>query len=255
MTGLPAIDGGVDRFYDDTQSFETVGSYAAMQFLEDFIGAGHSSIPAAGSPSNGYAWVKKIVGAAPPTVSVVANSACGQVACALTATSEKQDAVLSFNDSLTLDGTKKLNFEARVALSVAPSASGVQAVFGLAQAWIDGPDNNTHLLEFGCSANANLVLRVKDGAGLVSQAAAKLISPSTQIVLDTNFHIFRIDMTDPTNVGFYVDGDRVNANYSLAYSSTGAAAIFQPYVAVYKPSGTGVATLTVDKIDIWSQRA
>lgn len=256
MGSQAVVDAGVDRFFDDTQLYETVASYSALQFVEDFIGAGHSAgIPAFGSPVAGYPWVKKIVGAAPPTLALVSNAPGGQVSAALTSASEKQEATLYWNDGLSLDGTKKLNFEARIALAAQPSAPGVQAVFGLAQAWIDGPDNNARFLEFGCSGNGNLSLRVKDAAGLVTMAAAPLSSPSSQILLDTNFHIFRIDMTDPTNVGFYFDGARVNANFSLSFASTGSSAIFQPYVSVYKPSGTGIATLNIDKIDVWGQRS
>ena len=138
----------VQSFYDDA-TFETVEQMSPVQFGDDFVGAGHTAgIPAAGSPVAGYPWVKKIVGAAPPTVALVSNAACGQVALALTSTSEKEDAVLYWNDALTIDVTKIASIEVRAALSVAPSAAGVQMVLGLAAAWIDGPDNNTHYLEF-----------------------------------------------------------------------------------------------------------
>ena len=53
--------------WDDT-NMETVASSAALQFDDDFIGAGHTAgVPAAGAPAAGYPWVKKIVGAGPPT--------------------------------------------------------------------------------------------------------------------------------------------------------------------------------------------
>jgi len=242
----------VETFFDDA-TFETVFSMAPLQFNEDFIGAGHGAgIPAAGSPAAGYPWVKKIVGAAPPTVALVSNAAGGQVACALTATSEKQDAALYWNDSLAIDVTKIASFEARAAASVLPSAAGVQLVLGLAAAWIDGPDNNVKYLEFGCTANGNLLCRAQDGTTQASIAAAQI--GGAAITLDTAFHIFRISAEDPTDVAFFYDGNRVNAVGSIKYAATGANAILQPYLAVYKPSGTGVATLTVDKIDIFANR-
>lgn len=257
MTSNASIDAGIDRIFDDTQSYETVASYAALQFLEDFIGAGHTAgIPAAGSPIAGYPWVAKLVKTAgSPTAALVANAAGGQVAIALDATSEKQEATLTWNDNLSLDATKKLNFEARIKLGVPPSATGVQAVFGLAQSWIDGPDNNTRLIQFGCKANNGLTLRMIDSGALVSQAAAYLYAPATQVALDTSFHVFRIDISDPADIGFYMDGSRLNAKGSFAFTSIGANAILQPYFSVYKPAGTGLATLTVDKADVWSQRA
>lgn len=241
---------GVQTFYEDG-SFETVMPMAPLLLEEDFIGAGHSAIPAAGSPSVGYPWVKKIVGAAPPTCAQVANAAGGQVQLALTSASEKQDVVLYWNDSLAIDVTKGGHFEARAALTVPPSASGVQMVMGLAAAWIDGPDNNVKYLEFGCTANANLLVRSQDGTTQNSIAAA---NAAGAIALDTGFHIFRISAADVTDIGFMVDGNRVNAVGSIQYAATGANAILQPYIAVYKPSGTGVATLVVDKVDLWSNR-
>jgi len=66
--------------------------------------------------------------------------------------------------------------------------------------------------------------------------------------------VFRIDCSDVTDIGFYLDGNRVNASKSITYAATGANAILQPYFAVYKPSGTGVATLVADKIDLWANR-
>src|ERR1700743_1733514 len=98
MTTIPGsirdADGNVRSIYD-TNTAETIIRYNPIVFEDDFVGAGHTAgIPAAGSPGAGYAWVKKIVGAGPPTVAVVANGAGGIVACALTSTSEKEDAAL-----------------------------------------------------------------------------------------------------------------------------------------------------------------
>lgn len=255
MADLGTLDGQVPRVFDDTQAYETVLPYACMGFLEDFLGAGHGAIPSAGSPSVGYPWVKKIVGAGPPTLAVVANAACGVVAAALAATSEKEEATIYWNDGVAVDVTKKPQIEFRAALTVPPSAAGVQSVWGLSSAWIDGPDNATRLIEFGVTANNGLICRMTDTAGLVTKNAAYLYSASTQVALDTNFHIFRIDMTNIADIGFYVDGARVNAVNSFAFTTTGANAIMQPYASVYKPSGTGLATLQIDKIDVWSQRA
>ena len=255
MTDQATIDAGTDRIYDDTQAYETVLSYAPLQFLEDFIGAGHSAgLPAMGSPVAGYPWVKKIVGSGPPTAALVSNAAGGQAALTLVSTSEKEEATLTWNDNLSLDETKKLNIEIRAALSVPPSASGVQAVWGLAQAWIDGPANNARYLQFGVTANNALLLLSKDGINTYSIAAAYLATPTTQITLDTNFHMFRIDSSNPADIGFYVDGARVNAVGSITWSATAANSIMQPYLSVYKPSGAGLATLTIDKVDIWGSR-
>ena len=251
MTTRAKYINGIQTFYDD-KNFETMMPMAALQFADDFIGAGHTAgLPAAGSPVAGYPWVKKIVGAAPPTVALISNASGGQCQNALTATSEKQDAALYWNDNLSIDVTKGAVFECRAALTVPPSAASLQMVLGLAAAWIDGPDNNVKYLEFGATANANLLVRSQDGTTQSSIAAS---NAGVAVALDTAFHVFRIDCSDVTDIGYYFDGARVNASKSIVYAATGANAILQPYLAVYKPSGTGVATLVADKVDIWANR-
>jgi hypothetical protein len=251
MTTRSKYRSNILTFFDDATN-ETVLPMAPLLFADDFIGAGHTAgIPAAGSPAAGYPWVKKIVGAAPPTVALASNASGGQVQLALAATSEKEDAVLYWNDNLAIDVTKIAVWEARVALSVLPSAAGVQAVFGLAAAWIDGPDNNVKYLEFGCTANNTLLVRSQDGT---TQASVAALNAGVAVTLDTAFHTFRISAENPADVAFYFDGNRVNATGSIGYAATGANAILQPYAAVYKPSGTGLATMLIDKVDVWSNR-
>jgi hypothetical protein len=247
------FEGGILREFDDAQQHETVFVNAPLLFAEDFIGAGHSSgIPSSGAPAVGYPWVKKIVGAAPPTVALITNAAGGVVTCALTSASEKQDAAIYWNDNFAVDMTKKAGFEIRAALQVTPNAAGVQMVLGFQSAWVDGPDAATFYLSFGCTANGNLIIRSKDGVTTSSIVAAPV--GGAQIVLDTNYHIFRIDVTEPTDVGFYLDGVRVNAAGSIKFAATGSNAVLQPYTSVYKAAGAGVASLAIDKIDVWAGR-
>jgi hypothetical protein len=52
---------------------------SSLQYRDDFLGAGSAVIPAAGSAESGVDWVKKIVGAAPPTVGALANAVGGQI--------------------------------------------------------------------------------------------------------------------------------------------------------------------------------
>lgn len=239
--------------YEDLTQ-ETVASGAPFQFSDEFVGAGHTAgIPAAGSPTAGYPWVKKIVGAAPPTVALVANGAGGLIACTLLATSEAEEASLYFNDSLCVDTTKIGQAEWRAALSVAPSAAGVQAFVGLGSAWVGGPQNLARYMGFGWSASAALLIWSKDGQGNTYSFAAAQIGGSA-ITSDTNEHIFRIDWANPADIAFYYDGNRVNAVGSVVWAATSANAILQPWSTAYKPSGTGLATLTLDKIDVFNGR-
>lgn len=232
----------------DVSTQEVVGINSPLYFDDDFIGAGHNAgIPAAGAPVAGYAWVKKIVGAAPPTVALVANAAGGQIACTLTATSEKQDAALYWNDNLSLDATKGLVWQARAQLTVLPSAAGVQAVWGLQSAWIDGPNNAAEYIRFGATANGAVLMTAFDGVTTYSLATGVT-------VLATDFHHYRIDCTVPTDIKFFIDGVQVSSTGQIGFAATGAAAILQSYMSAYKPAGTGVATITADAIGAWNFR-
>ena len=239
--------GGNAGMYD-AYTGETTFSAAALFFEDDFVGGGHTAgVPAAGSPVAGYPWVKKIVGAAPPTVAPVANAVGGQMAMALTSTSEKQDATLYMNDNLSFDVTKGLVWEARAQLSVLPSAAGAQIVMGVSSAWIDGPDNASYYLEFGAKANGAISMRSKDGV-TTNEIATGLV------VANTEWHTYKIDATDPTNVGFYIDGVQYNNQGQISFAATGANAVLQGYAAAYKASGTAVGSLTIDNMQIRGNR-
>lgn len=239
--------GGVQTFFDDV-SFENVFKMSPFQYRDDFIGPGSTVIPAAGSAESGVDWVKKIVGTGPPTVAEVANAIGGQVACTLTSTSEKQDAALYWGDKKAIDVTKGVVFECRVNLAVLPSAAGVQAVFGLASDWIDGPDNNTCYLQVGATANGVLNVRSFDGTTTKSVAAGVT-------VINTDFVTLRIDCTDVTDVKMYINGAQVTATGLINFAATGTLAVLQPYFGMYKPSGVGVGTLKVDYAKIWMNRS
>jgi hypothetical protein len=247
MTTKSKYAAGVLTLYDGT-THERVLPVSPILFYQDFLGAGFESFPAAGSAAPGADFVKKIVGAGPPTVAGVSKAIGGQVACVLTATSEKQDAVLYWDDNLALDATKGLVFEARAQLSVLPSAAGVQAVWGVASNWIDGPDNNTAYLEFGATASGAILIRSFDGTTQNSIFSGVTVQP-------TEWHVYRIDATVLTDVKFFIDGVQVTAAGVINWAAAGTLAVLQPYLAAYKPSGAGLATLTLDFVRAWMNRS
>jgi hypothetical protein len=237
---------GVQRFFD-SDTFETVHQMSPLVFRDDFLGAGAVVVPAAGSAESGADWVKKIVGAAPPTVAGVANAIGGQVACTLTSASQKQDAALYWGDQKGLDATKGLIFEARFKLSVLPSAAGVQAYVGVGSDWIDGIDNNTCYIQVCATANGALLVRSYDGVTTVSAASGVTL-------LTTDWAIVRIDASDLTDVSIFINGVKVTTSGQINFAATGTLAVLQPLMGCYKPSGTGVATLLVDSVKAWSNR-
>lgn len=233
----------------DAATGETLVRMSAVILDEDFIGPGHTTIPAAASPATGYPWVQKVVKTGgSPSLAIIANSSAGIVRGALDATSEKQEATIYANDSLNWDMTKSAIFECRAAFHVLPSAAGVEIVFGLHSAWIDGPDNASFYADFQANGSGLINFRTKDGVNTKS-------NPSTLTTVVDAFHNFRIDATDPTNVLFFIDNVQQNTPGQMTFAATGANAILQPYFTVYKPSGTGVGTFDLDMVQVAMNRS
>jgi hypothetical protein len=235
------------RTFYDLITQETVARFQPCLLDEDFLGAGHSSIPASGSPATGYPWVQKLVKTAgSPSAAVVANSAAGIVALALDATSEKQEATLYANDQRNWDVTKNLTFETRVAFATLPTTS-VEIVFGLQAAWIDGPDNSAEYVRFQASASGLVNMQTYDGTTTTSASSGVTLVAGA-------FHVFRIDASSVTNVRFFIDGVETSTTGQFQFAATGANAVLQPYTSVYKASGTGVGTVQVDMIQAATDR-
>jgi hypothetical protein len=241
------VTGDAQSLYDAATS-ETIVRYSAAMIDEDFVGPGHTTIPTQGSPAAGYPWVKRTVQTGgTPSVGPVANAGGGIIRLALDSTSEKQEATLYANDALNWDVTKSAIFEARISNHVLPTGNG-EMVFGLQSAWIDGPDNASFYARFQQLASGVVNLQTKDGVQTLSKASG------ITLVVDA-FHIFRIDATDPTNVRFFIDGAEVSTPGLLSFAATGASAILQPYVSVYKASGTGVGSIDLDMIQVGMNRS
>jgi len=241
--------GGVQQFFDDAQSYETVERMSGLRFIDDFVGAGSQVIPAVGSAVGGFPWVKKLVQTAGvPAVAGVANAAGGVLQCAIDATSEKQEATLYWGDSKGLDVTKGFVIEFRANLHVLPSVAGVEAVFGVSSNWIDGPDNAAEYLEFGANGSGAISLRSQDGT------TQKSIASGFSAIAD-GWHVYRIDANNLADIRYFIDGSQVSQANTIGFAATGASAILQPYASVYKPSGAGVGTLQVDYVKAFANRA
>lgn len=242
------VTGDLQAEFDNATS-ETITRIAAALLDEDFLGAGHlTSFPT--SPTAGYPWVAKIVGAAPPTVGVVSNFGGGAAACTLAATSEAEEALLYAGDQLNWDPAKSLVWESRLALTVLPSTANVEAVWGVHSAYVAGPDNTTTYIDFQVLGSGAVNCRIKDGV-----SSAQSVATGVTLVASA-FHNFRFDCSDPTNVQFYIDGVKVSPaapTAPMTFAATGA--VMQPYFEVYKPSGTGLATMQIDSAQLGMNRS
>lgn len=241
--------------------YETIRRESAVQFYDDFEGPDFA-IPAAGSQESGCMWVKKIVGAGPPTLAKVADMAGGVIACTLTADDQKQDAALYWNDQLTLPLNTAavsgavgcgLIFEARVRLAVLPTtatAVTARAIWGLAGAWADNAVSATRAI-FSCEGGGDGLIKASTDDNTTDSG---LITTATSVTA-AQWATYRIDLTDPTSIKFYIDGTRVasGTTFSMIGAPT-ASVVLQPYVSVMKTNKAGVATLYVDYVRVWHDR-
>lgn len=235
---------GLQAFYD-ASTFETYKVMGANEFIDDFHGA-DLVIPATGSDESGCKWTSKIVGAAPPTVAKTADAVNGEIACALTADSQKQDAALHMDDQLTFSLAQGVIWEARVKLSVLPSAAAVIASFGLWGAWGDGGS----AYRVGFTAEGDGVIDCESDDNATDTQATSGVTVTT-----ADWKIYRIDATTQSNIKFYIDGARVAASTTFANAASAANAKCQPHFGMYKASGTGVGTMLVDYVKVWQNRA
>lgn len=233
--------------YYDSATFETVGRCAPVQFYDDFL-TPSLVIPAAGALESGVAWAKKIVGAAPPTVAALANETNGAVKCALTADVQKQDAGLYFADQKVFSLAQGLIFEARLKVSTLPTLHA-EAVWGLTGDWADGPDAITYSCFFTADGSGEVFCEKDDNA--TDESATSGVT-----VVNTAYHIYRIDATAADDIRFYIDGEPVATGTTFDWAASAANSKVQPYLGMYKVGDdAGVGDITVDYVRVWQARS
>jgi hypothetical protein len=249
MTTIPTVfldrDGNNKAFADRSTS-ESIFPLQTQLLLEDFINS-NATIPTAGSPVIGYPWVKKLtLTSGSPTVGYVANALGGQVQLALDATNEAQEAALYANDQRAWDLSKGTVFEAVAALSVVPSVAGVEMVLGMQPAWISGPDNAAYYSRFQVNGSGLVNCQSKDGVNTFSVSSGVTLTAGV-------FNVFRIDLSDPTSVAYYINGVKVGGA-GISFAATGANAVLQPYASMYKTASAGLGTMLLGSIKLASAK-
>lgn len=177
---------------------------------------------------------------------IVADESNGAIACLLDATNEAQESGLTFGNQRPFALNRGLNIEFRAALSVVPTGNGI-VVFGLAGDKNAAPNSVAESIWFRLDASAAVTVETDDTSNETSQVATGVTLTAGE------YKTFRIDCTDPTNVKFYINGDRVAPSTTFNMNTVAALAL-QPYVHVSKASGTGVGTLKIDYIRVWQNR-
>lgn len=180
-----------------------------------------------------------------PTIAYVADTVNGVFKLAHDATSELQSMTLSWADQLMIDPTKKPIFEARLKVDFAGAtfSADQRIVIGLAAASNATLDSNTHHAWFRIEgANLNILCETDDGT-------TDNDDKDTEIdIVDDTFTTFRIDMSDLSDIRFYVDGKPSKFATALSASAMTASNLLQPYIEIQKDAGTEVETVTIDYV-------
>lgn len=225
----------------DYSSAETINPISQIMLYDDFIGA-DVVIPASGSDESGCIWTKKIVGAAPPTVAIAANTVNGVVACTLTSDSQAQTAILHADDQKVWDSGQGLIFEARIKLSVLPT-DVAEIVIGLASDYA-APDSTTYNAMFTADGDGALTCESDDN----TTDSGAIASGTT--LDNATWAILRIDCSNESDVKFYINGVRVASSTTFVVQGP-----LQPFIGCYKASGAGVGTIQVDYVRVWQNRS
>lgn len=210
-------------------------------WADDFVGIEYT-IPSI--PTVGMRYTRKNQGAG--DLMVVGDTTGGVLAASLTSGSAKQEGALFMSDQRTVNLEKGAVFEARVRTSVLPT-SGSKMFIGLCGDYADGPDSITQSLWFALNGDGSVLCEIDDGT--TDQSVDSGIDFGT-----AEWHDLVIDATDKSNVKFYIDGVRVLSTTTFNFAALGANATLQPYIGVYKASGTSVGTLQVDWARFYSGR-
>lgn len=226
----------------DAATFETLHTSYPVVYVEDFLGA------AGGGPFDGTTkWNVVDVGAA--TEAIVADSSNGLFALTLTSANEAQDTVLYHNDNRTFDVGNGLIFETKVNVAVSPG-TGVCSVWGMADD--HNLDKDTVAAAAWFRLDASLVLKVESDDTTNNNDD---VATGITLVAGT-FYVFRIDFTTLADVKFYVDGVRVASGTTFDMSNLSAAEEqMQPYFSQDKATGTGLGTMEIDYVKIFSNRS
>ena len=236
---------GKQVFYDSS-TFETIEAQYPISFYDDFLGA-DVTIPVFGSDESGCKWVVKDISAAgTPTCAKLANEVNGVIELDLDATVEVQTIEMDFDDQLVFSIAQGLIFEARISMSVLPTASAARGIFGMGGAWV--AEGAAHRVGFEI-LTAGVINAEEDDA--VTDTPG---STGVTAVAGT-YNIFRIDCTTQTDIKFFIDGVRVAASTTFNNASAAGNLKMQPYFGCTKTSNAAQATMVVDYIKIFQNRS
>ena len=174
----------------------------------------------------------------------------GNAVLTITADATQQEAgVLAAGNSLDWDPTKGLIFETRIKLSTLPTTDteGHWGFLGEVQTddkQICVAEDYKKYCVFTADGSGIITINCDDNVAGSQHAVATGIT-----VVNTAYHIYRIDITNIADIKFYIDGAQVAATTTFTLDSL-VADTLQPIALLTKPAN-GAGVMLVDFIKVW----
>ena len=153
-------------------------------------------------------------------------------------------------DDCCISPTKKPIFEARVAITTASPNAAETLIIGLVSARNDTVASIAdHCMFKWTGANNNILIDTDDGTTDTSD------QDTTSDWVSGTYYKFKIDMSDLTDVKFFIDGERQLRSTTFDVSAMAASDYLQPIVEIQKASGTTVPQVDIDYISVLWERS
>jgi hypothetical protein len=145
--------------------------------------------------------------------------------------------------------SKGLIFETRLAVTTNPSDQ-VELLVGLM--------GNAYATNLQAAENNDIPIHaffVFDGSAVCKIFTDDEVTDNDAVATghsaDGDYHVYKIDFTDPSDVMFYVDGAQVAKTTTFDISNASGNLQVAPYCVATKAGGNGVIVFDIDYIKVW----
>ena len=219
-----------------------------VQIFEDFIGDGALPLDSAAATGSGFKNHDTSAGGTPTFA--FQSVADGVYRMAFASNDEAEYLSTYLGDVVCIPPTKNPVFEARVKITGTFSADD-RVVIGLASARHNTLDNIADHAWFRMEGANNNILVEGDDDGTTDNDDNDTGKDWTS----GTFHTYKIDMSDLTDVKFFVDGTKCALPEAMDVSGMAAGDLLQPYIAMQKDAGAVTHSVDIDYISVVWERS
>jgi len=253
MSQIPELMGGRRLSHDvlSDKGFYTTGVGGKVQIFSDFFGNG--ALPLAASTGSGASLFvnQDTSSSGAPTFDHLAL-ADGVYRMKFSSDTNAEKLTLYLGDDCCIPPTKNPIFEARVKITGTMSADD-RIVIGLASArnaTLDSIDDHVWFKIDGGVDASNILVEGDDNGTTDNND-----NDTGKDFTSGTFHTFKIDMSDLSDVKFYVDGDGCALPEKMDVSGMAAGDLLQPYIEMQKDGGAVEHSVDVDYISVLWDRS